>query len=376
MARGSPMRRRSLLLLFAALIATGQMPLSGQATLQAPEIPVVSGLTFVLAVHNPNAGPAGSRIAVGDYEMVVGVSEASADQIVLKTQVDALDEQKRQLNLNVERQLPASDLTTSRVQVLGFHTKDARTLPGTTALGPSLAVLRDLRTTGRAQYTVHNFSHLSASSGTLERVSDTPVPFPVLLNGRRVELPAIQVRGRLTYNGNVVRPWEFLLLDHPRFPLTLRFAVGGVGEGFPFTLDSAREIVRIDFPIAQNTVETGLAKECRVEVPGLYFDFNRATINAQSKPALQSIADLLGRHPWTVTIEGHTDNVGSDGYNDELSSRRAAAVKDALVRDHGIARTRLTSAGFGEQRPRETNDTIAGRARNRRVELVRDCSKP
>jgi hypothetical protein len=202
------------------------------------------------------------------------------------------------------------------------------------------------------------------------------VPFPVLLNGRRVELPAIQVRGRLTYNGNVVRPWKFLLLDHPRFPLTLRFAVGGVGEGFPFTLDSAREIVRIDFPIAQNTVETGLAKECRVEVPGLYFDFNRATINAQSKPALQSIADLLGRHPWTVTIEGHTDNVGSDGYNDELSSRRAAAVKDALVRDHGIARTRLTSAGFGEQRPRETNDTIAGRARNRRVELVRDCSKP
>ena len=366
---------RSVLILFTAL-AAGTLRLSAQATPKAPEIPVVSGLTFVLAVHNPNAGPAGGGIAVGDYEMVVGVSEASADQIVLKTQIDALDEQKRQLNLGIDRQLPAADLNTARVQILGFHTKDARTLPGTTALGPSLAVLRDLRTTGRAQYTVHNFSHLSASSGTLERVSETPVPFKVLLNGRRVELPAIQVRGRLTYNGNVVRPWEFLLLDHPRLPLTLRFAVGGVGEGFPFTLDSAREIVKIDYPVPQNTVETGLATECRVEVPGLYFDFNRATINAQSKPALQSIADLLGRHPWNVTIEGHTDNVGSDGYNDDLSSRRAAAVKDALVRDYRIATKRLAAAGFGERRPRETNDTIAGRARNRRVELVRDCSTP
>ena len=370
---GSP--RRCTSILAAALIAAGTLRLSAQTTAKPPEIPIVPGLTFVLAVHNPNAGPAGGGIAVGDYEMVVAVSEASANQIVLKTKIEALDERKRPLDLDLERRLPSSDTNAARVQVLGFHTNDAATLIGTTALGPSLAVLRDLRTTGRAQYTVHNFRHLSASSGTLERISETPVPFKVLLNGRRVDLPALQVRGRLTYNGNVVRPWEFLLLDHPRFPLTLRFAVGGVGEGFPFTLDSAREIVKIDFALPLNTVEAALTKECRVEVPGLYFDFNRATINAQSKPALQSIADLLGRHPWSVTIEGHTDNVGSDTYNDDLSSRRAAAVKDALVRDYSIARPRLASAGFGERRPRETNDTIAGRARNRRVELVRDCSK-
>ena len=307
------------------------VPASGacraQATPKAPEIPLVAGLTFVLAVHNPNAGSCRQRIAVGDYEMVVGVSDVRGSDRPEDARSMPLDERKRQLNLDIERQLPTSDLNTSRLQILGFHTNDARTLNGTTALGPSLAVLRDLRTTGRAQYTVRNFSHLSASSGTLERVSETPVPFKVLLNGTRVELPAIQVRGRLTYNGNVVRPWEFLLLDHPRFPLTLRFAVGGVGEGFPFTLDSAREIVKIDYPLPQNTVEAGLAKECRVEVPGLYFDFNRATINPQSKPALQSIADLLGRHPWNVTVEGHTDNVGTDSYNDDLSSRRAAAVE-------------------------------------------------
>ena len=88
---------------------------------------------------------------------------------------------------------------------------------------------------------------------------------------------------------------------------------------------------------------------------------------------LSEIAGLLKRQTWQIAIEGHTDNVGSDAYNHDLSTRRAAAVKDALVRDFGVAAGRLTTAGFGESRPRETNETIAGRARNRRVELVRDC---
>ena len=371
------MTRRTRLLEFflLAIFLVSEALAAAQNAAPPPEIPIVPGLTFVLAVHNPHAAPAGSNIATGDYEMVVGVSEESADRVTLKTTIDAQDERKRPLQLDIERRLLAADINAARLQILGFHTNDATTLSGTTALGPSLAILRDLKTSGRASYSVKNFNHLSTSSGTLERVSATPVPFKVLLNGQRVELPAMPVRGRLTYNGNHVRPWEFLLLDHPRFPLTLRFAVGGLGEGFPFVVDVAREIVRIDFPLPQSTVEAGLAKDCRVEVPGLYFDFNRATISAQSRPALQSIADTLARHQWSVSIEGHTDNVGSDAYNDDLSARRAAAVKDALVRDHAIAAARLSSAGFGERRPRESNDTIAGRARNRRVELVRDCSR-
>lgn len=363
---------RFALALIAAVALAGRESPSLQGP-PPPEIPLTPGLTFVLAVNAPNAAPAGSGIAVGDYEMVVAVSAVTANHIVLSTRIDAADEQKRQMTLDIERQLPLADLEAGRLQILGFHTRDARTLAGATSLGPSLAVLRDLRTTGLAPFSVRNFHHLSTSSGTLERVSETPVVFSVLLNGRRVDLPAMQVRGRLTYDGNT-RPWEFLLLDHPRLPLTLRFAVGGIGQGFPFTTESAREIVKIDFPSPQKTVEAGLVDGCRVEVPGLYFDFNRATINAQSAPALRAIADLLGRYPWNVTIEGHTDNVGSDAYNDDLSTRRAAAVRDALIRDHGVAAARLAAAGFGEGRPRETNDTIAGRARNRRVELVRDCA--
>jgi outer membrane protein OmpA-like peptidoglycan-associated protein len=90
---------------------------------------------------------------------------------------------------------------------------------------------------------------------------------------------------------------------------------------------------------------------------------------------MTTIAEMLRRQPqWRLSIEGHTDNTGSDAHNQDLSTRRAAAVKTALVGEFAIAQERLTTAGFGARRPVETNETIAGRARNRRVELVRDCS--
>ena len=93
-----------------------------------------------------------------------------------------------------------------------------------------------------------------------------------------------------------------------------------------------------------------------------------------SKPALDDIAALLRKQgSWQLRIEGHTDNVGGDRYNDDLSARRAAAAKAALETGYGIDPSRLTSRGFGARQPLETNSTIAGRARNRRVELARDC---
>jgi OOP family OmpA-OmpF porin len=74
---------------------------------------------------------------------------------------------------------------------------------------------------------------------------------------------------------------------------------------------------------------------------------------------------------WKLTVEGHTDNIGGDTYNLDLSKRRALAVKEALVAQYDIAPERLTNDGFGASRPVESNETLEGRARNRRVELVR-----
>ena len=353
----------------AALALVATIP----AAQQSPQIPLVPGLKITFAVHVPEGGPAAKGIAQGDYEMVVEVSSVADDAIGLATRIEAQDAAGKPLNLNISRRISRKDVEAARLQILGFHTDDPREIPGSTSLGPSLAVLRDLKTKGTSDFSVQNFRHLSTSAGLLTR--GEPVSFPVLVNGVRVELPGIRATGQLKY-GNNIRPWEYFLLDHPQLPLTLHFAHGAVAAGIPFKPETTRDIVRIDFP-GHEPIENRLRKDCRVEVPGIYFDFNKATLNPLSRSTLTEIAGLLTRNAgWRMTIEGHTDNVGSDAYNEDLSTRRAAAVKEALVREHGVADGRLTTAGFGESRPRETNDTIAGRARNRRVELVRDCKRP
>jgi outer membrane protein OmpA-like peptidoglycan-associated protein len=111
-----------------------------------------------------------------------------------------------------------------------------------------------------------------------------------------------------------------------------------------------------------------------VELPGVYFAFNSATLDPASDRALARLAALLTRHrEWSVVIEGHTDSIGGDAANRVLSERRAAAVRERLITGHRIASERLRSVGHGASLPREPNGTIEGRARNRRVEIARDC---
>ena len=348
------------------------------AVAQPPEpvVPLVAGMTFVLAVHTPpNAAvvAGAGNLAQGDYEMVVAISAVDEGTIVERMQIDGVDEKGAQLKLDIERRVLARDLAGARLQILGFHTDDPAAIDGTTSLGPSLAIVRDLRTTGSAEYSARNFRALTTYAGTFKRVG-AAVPFPVLVNGRRVELRALRASGELRSEEGG-RPWEEYILDHPQHPLTLRIAVGRLGQA---AVDDApvfsREIVRIDFPNGDNALEDALTKVCKAEVSGIYFDFDRATLRRESSGALQAIADVMRRQPeWRVAVGGHTDNVGADAYNLDLSARRAAAVKAALVGDYAVDARRLTTAGYGAKQPVETNDTIAGRARNRRVELVRDC---
>jgi len=124
--------------------------------------------------------------------------------------------------------------------------------------------------------------------------------------------------------------------------------------------------------VSKPALESALTKSKRIRIYGIHFDFNSATVRPESGPVIHEIADALTHHPeWKLTIEGHTDNVGGAAYNVDLSSRRAAAVKTILVNQYHIASTRLSTIGYGLSRPVATNDTDAGRALNRRVELVR-----
>jgi len=86
---------------------------------------------------------------------------------------------------------------------------------------------------------------------------------------------------------------------------------------------------------------------------------------------VQEVADFLREHPDTVAaLEGHTDSMGTDEYNQSLSQRRVDAVRQALIDQFGIAANRVRAQGFGEARPVASNDTADGRAQNRRVESV------
>jgi outer membrane protein OmpA-like peptidoglycan-associated protein len=87
---------------------------------------------------------------------------------------------------------------------------------------------------------------------------------------------------------------------------------------------------------------------------------------------LNQIAAILHKNPdWKLSVSGYTDNIGDDAFNLDLSKRRAAAVKDSLVAKYKATAENLTTDGYGSSHPVASNDTIEGRARNRRVELQR-----
>ncbi len=108
-----------------------------------------------------------------------------------------------------------------------------------------------------------------------------------------------------------------------------------------------------------------------VRLDNVYFEFAAATLTAESDAAIAEMARLLGDNPeLEIYVVGHTDSVGAYETNLDLSRRRAEAVVQALVSRHGIEATRLVPAGVGPLAPVASNATEAGRAENRRVELV------
>ena len=107
-------------------------------------------------------------------------------------------------------------------------------------------------------------------------------------------------------------------------------------------------------------------------VYGIYFDTDKAEIKPESEPALAEMAKLLKANPaLNLFVVGHTDATGEIGHNMKLSEARAASVTNALAAKYGIAASRLAPHGVGPLAPVASNDSDEGRAKNRRVELVK-----
>ena len=101
----------------------------------------------------------------------------------------------------------------------------------------------------------------------------------------------------------------------------------------------------------------------------ILFDFNSYALRSESKSTLQNLADNFRKYAdEQISVEGHTDAVGSLEANQRLSEQRADTVRNYLV-DQGVSGTRISSIGYGETRPKATNDTPEGRQLNRRVEI-------
>lgn len=129
---------------------------------------------------------------------------------------------------------------------------------------------------------------------------------------------------------------------------------------------------------AAKTLELEVAlvkKEFKIVLPNVYFEFDKSDIKPESYPVLdgaaKTIFTVLSTTPEAkFEVQGHTDSKGSDAYNQKLSEARASSVKEYLVTNHQIAAARLMARGYGESKPVASNDTDAGRAKNRRVEFV------
>lgn len=178
-------------------------------------------------------------------------------------------------------------------------------------------------------------------------------------------------------DGSKIEDKSFLMVfprDAKTF-FTATMSISGVGDYEEIKRKSSTVGVCKNFNAekitAKDQIGDELKKDGRAAVYGINFDFNSDVIRPESKNVLEQITALLKENAgWKMTVEGHTDNVGGETFNQTLSDKRAKAVKEYLTKA-GIAAERLQAVGKGLTAPVASNENEIGRAQNRRVELVK-----
>jgi len=388
-----------------------------QPSTSAIPIPLVKGLVVVTAITDP----------AGDYESIKRIETVAPQGVQMHYSADlpapkmtgllggaekGQADPKNEFPDKVDgtRIIDQADLANGHSYAELFANK-AEHFPGSTAIGASTEMLNQLHSGQQVEFhfapqnkfaifmqigaqveghkadqpTLTQHAGMPMYSCTLHRVEAADLAVPVLLNDQRVELPALHAMCTLDDGQEA----HIYYLDQPANPLTLAFQLG--------PLSSRLQAIKIMLPPPAKEeapapgasssgggggggggsggpqMEATLAEKKPVEIYGIYFDFNKATIKPESEAVLEQIAGIMQKNPdWKLDVRGHTDNIGDDNFNLGLSQRRAAAVKDALVTRYKIAPGRLATSGYGASQPIETNKTMEGRARNRRVELQRE----
>jgi len=377
------MLRRILSGLITVVISltTWSRPVPAQAQDAVTRIPLVTGLVLGSVLHSP----------LGEREDVLEIASADTSGVHYAWHERTISNEGDTTTGFRKRFVRANDLA-GAPRFDDIFGRDEQVRPGFTALSISSAVYRQLRDTGTAQFsmivTPLESRDISASArpvaamfapararykGSLTRISPRPEPFPLLVNGNRADVPALHLKGNFA-DGLRRTGWDLWVLADSTHPLLLKSVLD------QDVFQMVRADLPTELPLADGRMSGAkvLAKEvdtnCRIELPGVYFAFGTAAIDPISDRALAELAHALAPHPaWRFTVEGHTDSVGTAAANKTLSERRAEAVRARLAERHGVDTHEWGAIGYGASHPREPNTTIEGRARNRRVELVRDC---
>ena len=177
------------------------------------------------------------------------------------------------------------------------------------------------------------------------------------------------------YHDALIKAGWAILYDRQDVSLTAHFTENGRNLWATLYKSEFNEIRVADAGVANKDLGSDLKANCHVAIYGVLFDFNKSTLQPASDPVLLQMLDLLKKNPkQKIEVQGHTDNVGGDAYNQTLSEARAKSIV-AWLTQHGVSADRLTAKGFGKTRPIVDNATDSGRAKNRRVEIADpDCA--
>jgi len=156
-----------------------------------------------------------------------------------------------------------------------------------------------------------------------------------------------------------------------------RIEVGNVPSGVPVTMNIiVKQAMKQEVTMDAAQMASGLSENGEIAIYGIYFDTGKSDVKPESDAAIAEIAKLLQSQPaLKVYVVGHTDMVGDAAANVKLSQARAQSVINALVTKNGIAASRLIAFGAGPYAPVASNETDEGRAKNRRVELVKIATR-
>ncbi len=358
---------------------SGSIPSQGPPDKVDPaRIPIKPGMRMVNAWRRFN----------GDVEGIFTIDSVEKNKVTFSHASTGFPDNKSTegTKTDTSRTLCRNDLDAARIFMTEHEADFPNIFPGTTAITIPLQLFQQVKSAGKIHWEYREYYRMGSPGrfvpfpfqGDLARVESQDVPFPLILNDEPVQVPTIHLKGVVNFSGapkikklmtaaeSENQETEVYVTDNPDNPICLLYKQGPV-----FQVKIVKITVPIEKPVPQ--LEEQLAKQKKAIIYGIYFDFDKDTIKPESEPVLKEIVKAMTDNPdWKLRVDGHTDNIGGDPHNLDLSKRRAASVKTALVERYHISADRLTTNGFGASSPIDRNDTLEGRARNRRVELSRD----